>query len=180
MENKTLYALRSKSTGELVKYSESYWSNEDGNGTDVEISFYGDKVWTTERLWHAEYVRNTSEDFYMSTSVDKPKHCSDIKSDDLEIVKYKVVVETVPITKEEMELVPTNKDVVDYRKNKYDEGHKRQIEYMIDEGILDTSTKILGGKGSDYFNIFELMSEWRNKDIKTDFTKKLKSAKMQK
>lgn len=179
MENKTLYALRSKTTGELVKYSESHWSNDDGNGSDVEIGFYGDKVWTTERLWHAEYVRNTSEDFYMNTSLETPKHGCELKSDDLEIVKYKVVVETVPITKEEMELVPTNKDVVEYRKNQYDEGHKRQIEYMIEKGDVNASPNILGGDGSNYYMLLELMSPWR-KDVETDFTNKLKSAKMQK
>lgn len=175
LENKTLYALRSKSTGKLVQYSARHWSNDDGNGEDVEISFYGDKVWTTDKLWHAEYVRNTSQDFYMNTSIETPKHCSDINSDDLEIVKYKVVVETVPITEEERQFIPTNKDVVDYRMKEYDENHARQIEYMVKEGNISNDDKILGGKGGDFYKITELMSPWR-KNVETDFTKKLKSA----
>lgn len=166
------YALREKKTGKMVGYDERMNTGDMCNDTTVELSMHSSKVWTCSEAWRAEWVKNTSTEWYNS-SLQTPKHGFDIDPDEFEVVKYTITIEIQPLTTEELATIPTNHDVVEYSKKKYSGGDAGHIERLVQEGHVSDSKEMLGGKGCEIYNLSEMMG-WPEPKIKTEFLERNK------
>jgi hypothetical protein len=119
---KNKYALRQKSTGELVGFTIS--SNEGGdfcNGEQYILEVGEEKLWLVDDPQQAEWVRLNSTDWY-NAGYDTPTHYFD-EPDDFEVVAIDIPINTKPVEVS----IPTP---YDFFKAKYAKKEPKHWEYL--------------------------------------------------
>jgi hypothetical protein len=149
----TVYALRHKETGRLLRMNKS--SNGDAefcNDQTVRLDhwmcddgFFDMDTWYIDEIYNAEYVRQYSTEWYNSGER-CPEH--DYEPDDLEIVEIKREIRTaVKHVK-----IPT---FPEYMTIKYKDKEKGHYEYIMDEYEKDQKRKYSHQKWT--YSLYDLL-----------------------